>query len=61
MADDFVVITAGEAESLEELLDFYIIQQIRDDPDYDNMRCLANLVHVWEKCSELVKKERNGG
>ncbi|MBO4543568.1 MAG: hypothetical protein J5725_10360 [Bacteroidales bacterium] len=56
-----IEITNSEAASLKDLLDFYIFQAIRDDPDADNMVWLANLVHIWEKCGgeKEVKEEEN--
>ena len=49
-----VNLTEGEAEALEDHLEWYIIQEIKDDADYDNMQRLVNLVHVYEKCKEEV-------
>ena len=49
-----VKLTKDEAEALEDHLEWYIIQEIKDDPDYDNMQRLVSLVHVYEKCKEEV-------
>ena len=60
MNEEIVIITASEAESLEDHLEYYIFQNIRDDVDFDNINCLCNLVHVYEKCRDLAKKARGG-
>lgn len=58
MDENSVIITASEAESLEGHLEYYIFQNIRDDADFDNMVCLCNLVHVYEKCHEVAERRR---
>lgn len=54
-----VELTNDEAESLAEHLEFYLIQNIRDDVDFDNINCLCNLVHVYDKC-KAVEGEEDG-
>jgi len=49
-----VELTKDEAEALEDHLEWYIIQEIKDDADYDNMQRLVDLVHVYEKCKREV-------
>ena len=51
MAD--ITITAEEARSLEQHLDWYIIQEIKDCDDYDSIGYLTNLIHVYEKCKAV--------
>ena len=58
MDEETVVITASEAESLEDHLEYYIFQAVRDNPDFDNINCLCNLVHVYEKCHEVAERRR---
>lgn len=60
MNEEIVIITASEAESLEDHLEYYIFQAVRDNLDFDNINCLCNLVHVYEKCRDLAKKARGG-
>lgn len=45
-----VELTPEEARTLEQHLEWYIIQEIKDDADYDSIGYLTNLVHVYEKC-----------
>lgn len=49
-----VKLNKDEAEALEDHLEWYIIQEIKDDADYDNIQRLVNLVHVYEKCKAEV-------
>ena len=60
MDENIVIITASEAESLEDHLEYYIFQTVRDNLDFDNIDCLCDLVHVYEKCRDLAKKARGG-
>lgn len=60
MDEEIVIITASEAESLEDHLEYYIFQSVRDNLDFDNIDCLCDLVHVYEKCRDLAKKARGG-
>ena len=48
MAD--VILTHDEAECLKNHLEWYIIQEIKDDVDYDNIDFLCNMIHIYEKC-----------
>ena len=49
-----IELTKAEAEALKNHLEWYIIQEVKDDADYDNMQRLVSLVHVYEKCKEEV-------
>jgi hypothetical protein len=54
-----VELTKDEAEALEDHLEWYIIQEIKDDADYDNMQRLVSLVHVYEKCKREVDDDKD--
>lgn len=45
-----IELTKAEAETLKNHLEFYIIQEIKDDADYDSMDYLTSLIHIYEKC-----------
>jgi len=45
-----VELTKDEAEALEDHLEWYIIQEIKDDADYDSIDYLTSLIHIYEKC-----------
>ena len=49
-----VELTKDEAESLMNHLEVYVIQEIRDDDEYDNLSYLFDLMHVYEKCKREV-------
>lgn len=54
MSEQTVTLTKQEAENLENHLEWYIIQEIRDFGGvYDNLEYLANLIHIWERCKEV--------
>lgn len=45
-----IELTKAEAEALKNHLEFYIIQEIKDDADYDSIDYLTILIHIYEKC-----------
>lgn len=47
---DMIEITKAEAETLKIHLEWYIIQEIKDDADYESIDYLTNLIHIYEKC-----------
>lgn len=49
-----VELTKDEAECLKNHLEWYIIQEIKDDTNYDSIDFLCNLIHVYEKCKQEV-------
>ena len=52
-----VELTKDEATCLKNHLEWYIIQEVKDDEDYDNIDFLCNLIHVYEKCKQEVGDE----
>ena len=50
-----VTLSKDEAEALYNHLDYYIIQEIKEEPEYDNIEYLMNLVHIYERCKEVSK------
>lgn len=49
-----VTLTRDEAECLMNHLDRSILNEIKEDPDYDSMIYLVNLVNIYQKCKEAV-------
>ena len=45
-----VELTKAEAETLKNHPELYIIQEIKDDADYDSIDYLTSLIHIYEKC-----------
>ena len=56
-----VELTKAEAESLALHLQIYLLQEVRDDPDYDNLDYLLNLVHIYERCKEAAFEKGASG
>ena len=52
MAD--VTLTRDEAECLMNHLERSILNEIKDDPEYDSMQYLVNLVNIYQRCEEAV-------
>lgn len=55
--NEFVQITKDEAESLIDFIEVNIFEQIKNDPDTDNMVWLYNVCSVWKKCQNLVEEK----
>ena len=51
-----ITLTKDEANALANHLEWYIIQEVKDDEDYDNIQYLAALIHVYERCKEESMK-----
>ena len=47
-----IEITKDEAGALEEFIELYFFDAIRNDSDIDNMEWAKCMVSVWEKCKE---------
>jgi hypothetical protein len=45
-----IEITDSEASSLVDLIDFSLIDVIRDYTDIDSLLWLDNIMSVWRKC-----------
>lgn len=48
-----VELTKGEAHAIAELVDKYLISDIRDDVDTDSIQWLRNMVHGYEKLCKI--------
>ena len=51
-----ITLTKDEADALANHLEWYIIQEVKDDEDYDNIQYLAALIHVYERCKMEQRK-----
>lgn len=49
-----VALTPGEAESLADFLESYLIQIIHNDASIDNIEWLCNLCSVYQKCKNTL-------
>lgn len=52
-----IEITKEEVKVLEEFIELYFFDAIRNDKDIDNMYWVQSIVHVWEKCKEAGEQE----
>lgn len=52
-----IELTPQEAHCLEQHLEYYIIQEIKDCEEYDSISYLTNLVHIYEKCKAAEEGE----
>lgn len=50
-------ITKAEAESLQEFIEMNFFDNIRNDPDADNMEWAFNICVLWKRCKDCCKKE----
>ena len=53
-----VIITHDEADSLFTHFSIYLLQEVRDSDDYDNIDYFTNLVHIYEKCRDEVCNDK---
>ena len=56
-----VELTKAEAESLALHLEIYLLREVRDDPDYDNLDYLLNLAHIYERCKAAAFEKGASG
>lgn len=52
-----IELTKEEAIALANHLDYYLLQEVRDDPDYDNLDYFATLAIIYKRCKTAVKEE----
>lgn len=45
-----VTLDKDEARNIAEMIEWHIFDQIRADPDIDNIEWLCNMVHLYERC-----------
>ena len=54
-----IELTNREAYAIAGLIDLCLLDTIRNDPDIDNMDWLCEVVSVYNKCKENIKKVSN--
>lgn len=45
-----IEITKDEAEALQEFIELYLLETIRNDSDIDNIEWIKHIVDIWGKC-----------
>ena len=53
-----VTLTKEEAMALETHLQDYILKDVREDPEYDNLDYFIRLCDIYKRCKEVVEKEK---
>lgn len=61
-----VELNYGECTSLADFIENNLLDIIRRDIDIENVQYVANLIHIWERCSGVISKKKleglfNGG
>ena len=53
-----VTLTKEEAAALETHLQDYILKDVREDPEYDNLDYFIRLCDIYKRCKAEVEKEK---
>ncbi len=54
-----IEITRDEAESFVDLVEVYLLDIIRSNPDIDSIEWLGNLLEIYRKCQAALKEENH--
>lgn len=49
-----VTLTKDEAECLRNHLELYILQEVKDDAEYDSIDYLCTLCDIYKRCKEAT-------
>ena len=52
-----VTLTKEEAAALETHLQYYILPEVREDPDYDNLDYFIHLCDIYKRCKAAAKED----
>lgn len=52
-----VTLTKEEAISLASHLEYYLLQEVRENPDYDNLDYFIQLCDIYKRCKAAGKEE----
>lgn len=52
-----IELTKEEAIALANHLDYYLLQEVRDDPDYDNLDYFIRLCDIYKRCKAATEEE----
>lgn len=55
-----IEITRDEAESFVDLVEAYLLDIIRSNPDIDSIEWLGNLLEIYRKCQAALKEGGDG-
>lgn len=52
-----IYISKDECTSLVDLIEFNLINIIREDESIDNIKWLANIIRIYDRAKELIDKK----
>ena len=52
-----VTLTKEEAAALETHLQDYILKDVREDPEYDNLNYFIRLCDIYKRCKTAVEED----
>ena len=52
-----VTLTKEDAAALETHLQYYILQAVREDPEYDNLDYFIRLCDIYKRCKAATKED----
>ena len=52
-----VILTKEDAAALETHLQYYILPEVREDPEYDNLDYFIRLCDIYKRCKAAVEEE----
>ena len=52
-----VTLTKEEAAELETHLQYYILPEVREDPDYDNLDYFIHLCDIYKRCKAAIEED----
>lgn len=52
-----IELTTEEAISLASHLEYYLLQEVRDNPDYDNLDYFIRLCDIYKRCKAVDEED----
>ena len=52
-----IELTTEEAISLASHLEYYLLQEVRDNPDYDNLDYFIHLCDIYKRCKAAIEED----
>ena len=53
-----IELTKEEAFSLASHLEYYLLQEVRENPDYDNLDYFIRLCDVYKRCKAAAEEDK---
>lgn len=52
-----VILTKEDAVALETHLQYYILPEVREDPEYDNLDYFIRLCDIYKRCKAAAEED----